>query len=112
MVEAAIQREVDCVDYFSHRIVRIPSSIRVILHGRKAGRGESPGAKGRAGNFSCERPAGLTSRVRSMLLAHGKRLLHPRIGKEFHANLALDRPIHYTLQVAPSGYLFRWDPDL
>jgi len=54
----------------------------------------------------------LHSRVRSMLLPHCKRLLHPRIGKEFHANLALDRPSHHTLQVGPPGYLFRRDPNL
>ena len=44
-----------------------------------------------------------------MLLPHCKRLLHARIGKEFHANLALDRPSYHTLQVGPSGYLFRRD---
>jgi hypothetical protein len=27
-----------------------------------------------------------------MLFPHCKRLLHARIGKEFHTNLALDRP--------------------
>ncbi len=50
--------------------------------------------------------------VRSMLLPHCKRLLHARIGKEFHANLALDRPSHHTMQVGPPGYLFRRDPNL
>ena len=50
--------------------------------------------------------------VRSMLLPHGKRLLHTRIGKEFHANLALDRPSHHTLQVGPPGDLFRRDTNL
>jgi hypothetical protein len=54
----------------------------------------------------------LHPRVRSMLLPHCKRLLHARIGKEFHANLALDRPSHHTLQVGPPGYLFRRDPNL
>ena len=44
-----------------------------------------------------------------MLLPHCKRLLHARIGKEFHANLALDGPSHHTLQVGPPGYLFRRD---
>jgi hypothetical protein len=53
-----------------------------------------------------------TPRVRSMLLPHLKRLLHARIGKEFHANLALDRPSHHTLQVGPPGYLFRRDTNL
>ena len=52
------------------------------------------------------------SRVRSMLLPHCERLLHARIGKEFHANLALDRPSHHTLQVGPPGYLFRRDTNL
>ncbi len=54
----------------------------------------------------------LDPRVRSILLPHCKRLLHARIGKEFHANLALDRPSHHTLQVGPPGYLFRRDPNL
>ena len=54
----------------------------------------------------------LNPRVRSMLLPHCKRLLHARIGKEFHANLALDRPSHHTLQVGPPGYLFRRDTNL
>lgn len=54
----------------------------------------------------------LYPRVRSMLLPHCKRLLHARIGKKFHANLALDRPSHHTLQIGPPGYLFRRDPNL
>jgi len=47
-----------------------------------------------------------------MLLPHCKRLLHARIGKEFDANLALDRPSHHTVQVSPPGYLFRRDTNL
>jgi hypothetical protein len=54
----------------------------------------------------------LHPRVRSMLLPHCKRLLHARIGKKFHANLALDGPSHHTLQVGPPGYLFRRDANL
>jgi hypothetical protein len=47
-----------------------------------------------------------------MPLPHCKRLLHARIGKEFHANLALDWSSHDTLQVGPPGYLFRRDTNL
>src|SRR5271156_1012599 len=54
----------------------------------------------------------LHRRVRSMLLPHCKRLLHARIGKEFHADLALNGPSHYTLQVGSPGYLFRRDANL
>src|ERR1700688_2783023 len=54
----------------------------------------------------------LHPRVRSMLLPHCKRLLHARIGKEFHANLGLHRPSHHTLHVGPPGYLFRRDTNL
>src|SRR5947207_15726147 len=54
----------------------------------------------------------LHPRVRSMLLPHCKRLLHARIGKEFDANLALDRPSHHTVQVSPPGYLFRRNSNL